>query len=149
MRRECGLDKQAVAIENERCKASRLYAMFRRPTTVLPGLFAEVVQVLRIKYSPDLEQDRMFHDLVQVACESNSPGRINLQQYVILAALCRDPEVSNMLGATAVYVDRVKAEFHRHQHESFGEVDIVPRVEALLVWCEGEFLRTTTFPSLS
>ena len=147
LRHQSGVDAQVRSIEDTRCASDRLYAMFRRPETVLSSIVSDVLSIVTTKYSPDLQMSRLFRTAADFL--TNHPRPVYRPQlYFVIAAICRDSEVATMLNAPPVFVERVREGIATHQHERFGETDIEHRIVGFLVWAEMIYL-TTTEPSLA
>ncbi len=153
-----GFTNRNTLIENERCAADLMYAMFKRPSTVMPKLLAGLIEVIKKKNSPDLGQSRMFREAVNfLTVHPHASDRIKV--FNVLLILNREPEAvevfkagyiadhkGNLFGKTYathldVFLFHLRALVHNTFTFPFGEPNVVDVVHKFVAYAEQIYLQ--------
>ena len=136
--------------EDKRCEADILYRLFHRPDTVVNKMLRGLVEIIKKKNSPDLEQSRMFQDgMAFLLHHPRADAQIKL--FYILLIINHEPETHAIIkaGVTSdnmwgkqwdahfkVFVKELDTFVKETFNTRFGETDILQRVEYFNVTCE-------------
>ncbi len=151
---ESGLATKNKAIEDARCETDLMYALFRRPETVVPIMLASIMEIVKKINQPDISKSRVFLDAERILCNNNHID-IRIKVFWILFALRREPEIQEVFKAGYLpgnmWKDKANAHFDRFLpayskmgeciiNDRFGEPDIVMRVHSFITCAEKIYL---------
>jgi hypothetical protein len=139
-----GYDAFCREMEDKRCEADILYRLFHRPETVVDKLLPGLVDIIKKKNTPDLEQSRMFQDgMAFLLHHPRADPQIKLF-FVLLIINHEQQEVLPIIKAGITRDNMWGDEWERHYKTfsieldtfvketfgvRFGETDILQRVE--------------------
>jgi hypothetical protein len=114
-----GFTAHNTAIEDARCEADLMYALFRRPHTVAPKILAGFLEIIKKKNSPKLEQSRMFRDAMEfLTTNPNADNRLKI--YYILMVINREVEAKDFIRTAYIA---------NHRGNMWGERNYVAHFE--------------------
>lgn len=142
-------------LEDDRCNADLMYRLFRRPEEVVDKLLPGLVEIIKTKNSPDLEESGLFVDAKDFllyhprACTS-------IKLFAILVVVAHEVEAQNVIKAgykaegniwedkwekhlTMFFKDLVEVVGETF-NTSFGETNIMERVKCLNIAAELRYL---------
>lgn len=90
------------AIETERCGADLLYCLFRRPSVAVPRLLPPLLELIRKKYNPELEDSRIFCDAVTFLTTRGNDIDPRIQIFYILLIINNEEEAQNAIRSAYV-----------------------------------------------
>lgn len=153
-----GFSNRNIQIENERCAADLMYAMFKRPKTVLPTLLPGLIEIIKKKNSPDLWQSRMFRESIRFLLE-NEHASDRIKIFNVLLIICNDPETAeifktgyivdhrgNLFGKNCIahldtFLVHLKALMYNTLSFKFGETTVVGIVHQCVAYAEQIYLQ--------
>lgn len=145
------------AIEDERCEADLLYALFRRTKTVLPKLLPGLLEVVTRKNAPDMEESRMYRDARDYLLNADKHADRHVCIFMVMTIVNHDTEThavfrdgyadGNFFGTAA----QGYAQFQRWlphlaqlvegmKMASVGEANVLHAVFEFVVACEYYYL---------
>jgi len=145
-----GYQAYCKEMEDKRCEADILYRLFHRPETVIDKLLPGLVDIIKKKNSPDLEQSRVFQDgMAFLLNHPRASGEIKL--FYTLLIINHEPEAQAVIKAGVtknnMWEDQWETHFKTFLQEldaftketflrRFGETDVLERVEYFNITCE-------------
>ena len=91
-----GFTQYNIQLENARCEADLMYAIFRRPQTVIPQLLQGFLEIIKKKNNPKLEQSRIFREAVSFLMD-NPNADVRIKIFYVLWILNREPEAKELI----------------------------------------------------
>ncbi len=91
-----GYTKQNKAIEDERCRTDLMYAIFRRPETVLPELLPGLIRLAELKYQTDVSGSGIYNGSKAYMIEYQD---MSAQKFFVLTAIWQDEEARSVIKA--------------------------------------------------
>ena len=144
-------------IEDARCEADLMYAIFKRPDTVLPTLLPGLVEIIKKKNSPDLEKSRMFRDAMEFLLKNpNADSRLRI--FFTLWIINREQEAKDIIRKAYLvehpgnlWETKCHTHFDRFTHhlaelckcvqiESFGAGNIIKVIRTTVLCAEQLYL---------
>lgn len=95
---ENNFKKRNAELEDDRCQADLLYALFHRPQTVADRLLQGLMDLIVRRNDPDLERSRMFRESHQYVTQHPRAAWV-LKVFNILLILSREPGAAEVFEA--------------------------------------------------
>lgn len=86
-------------LEDARCEADLMYAIFNRPHIAIPTLLKGFLEIIEKKNTPKLGQSKMYRDAVSFMTE-NPRADNRAKIYFVLLIINREPEAQEFIEAS-------------------------------------------------
>jgi hypothetical protein len=140
-------------LEDARCEADLMYALFRRPKEIIPKMLAGFLEIIKKKNSPKLELSKVARDGIAFLID-NPRAADCVKLYIVLRIINREPEAKELIRSSHlaqhpgnIWENNYVAHFERflrHLAElyenadtaSFGAGNIIEYVRSLVLCAE-------------
>lgn len=137
-------------VEDKRCQTDVMYRLFKRPHLIADKLLNGLVELVKKKNAPNLEQSRVFQEATTILRETSAlPDSIKVFMTLIIINVDTDAQSvmrkgyqpQNLWGANAqahfsMFLEKLSALTTQLLTQSFAFHNIVPLVNTYLVKAE-------------
>lgn len=156
-----GFTKINRNLEDEHCEADLMYALFKRPSTIIQPLLTGMFEIAKKKNSPDILQSRMIRESIKFLLENPNASN-NVKVFNILLILNREPETieifktgyvidhpGNLFGSNCHahldnFLSHLKLLLYNTFRVSFGETNVVDIIHQVVI--DAEFIYLSKSP---